>query len=81
MTTCFCKSPHTLLPSLSQHPSTSEETLLTLQQKHVLPGIILEHRHLNKLLRSYINPFVVHATKRGGNFAGTECLFSSRSGQ
>ena len=39
---------------------------MALQEKHALPGIILEHRHLNKLLRSYIDPFVVHANKRNG---------------
>lgn len=49
-----------------QHPTTSEEALLALQEKHALPGIILEHRHLNKLLRSYIDPFVIHANKRNG---------------
>jgi len=62
--------PDALSPSRSttqspkKHPSTSEEALLALQEKHALPGIILEHRHLLKLLRTYIEPFVIHAKKR-----------------
>jgi DNA polymerase I-like protein with 3'-5' exonuclease and polymerase domains len=47
-----------------QHPSTSEEALLALTGAHPLPGIILEHRHLLKLLRAYIDPFVAHATTK-----------------
>lgn len=50
----------------TKHPSTSEEVLLALREKHSLPDIILEHRHLQKLLRSFIDPFVNHATSQKG---------------
>ena len=44
-------------------PSTSESILAKLADKHPLPGIIIQHRHLSKTLNTYINPLGLWARK------------------
>ena len=38
----------------SQKKTTSEKVLLELSEKHVFPKIVIEHRHCQKLLSTYL---------------------------
>lgn len=40
----------------SQKKTTSEKVLLELAEKHAFPKVVIEHRHCQKLLSTYIEP-------------------------
>jgi len=45
--------------------STDSDTLETLRELHALPGIVLEHRELSKLLGTYVDPLPLLADANG----------------
>ena len=66
--------PHRLTLKTGIH-STSEEVLHDLQPQHPLPGIILQHRQLSKLLSGFIQPLTKSAYPVGSGMGLVHTTF------
>lgn len=51
----------TLAAQNKTHPSTNERVLLELMKLHPVPGYVLQHRHLSKILNTYMDPMLLLA--------------------
>lgn len=62
----------------NQAHTTNEETLQRLTKLHPLPAIILEHRHVNKMLTGFMTPLAEKAAKQGSfSQSGTCTIYTN----